>query len=378
MTPGVSSRGGARPTSAGACPDCLRRSWLLGRLSGHLDRMPDPVDGALGLSDSDLIDGVGGRQADLVRRELDAFDPAQQRRSCAETGVTAVCRCMPGYPHRLRDLSAPPAVLHIVGQAGVLNDLGGMVATRVSIAIVGARRGGPYALGVARDLSRGVAAAGCVVVSGMALGVDSAAHEGALAASGTTIAVLPCAPQRPYPRSRRALHRRIVDTGLVVSELGPGTAARRWMFPARNRIIAALSDLTVIVAAGAQSGAMVTARVAEDLGRHVGAVPGPVTSALSVGPHELLRRGAGLIGGTGDALHTLLGEAAAPPGRQPPAGLDDELGALLAAIGDGRDLSDAFSASGLDVREGMAALAALELVGYVRREAGGRYTAALR
>ncbi len=141
------------------------------------------------------------------------------------------------------DLEGEPAVLHVSGGIPRFLEL----AADGSVAIVGARRASPYALENARALARGLAGR-LTVISGMASGVDTAAHEGALHGRGGTIAVLASSPERPYPPSSRGLHREIIAAGAVVSELGPGVPARRWMFPARNRIIAALADMTVVVA----------------------------------------------------------------------------------------------------------------------------------
>jgi DNA processing protein len=358
------------------CDGCLARTWLLGRLAGHLDLVRARIEEVLELADEPLIAAVAGRKARVVGEELASFRATDARAQLAAAAVQAVCRCSPDYPPGLRQLPAPPAVLHWAG-------VGRPASEDPAVALVGARRAGPYGLDVAAELGRALAAAGVLVVSGLALGIDSAAHEGALSAGGATLAVLPCAPQRPYPASRRGLHRRILATGMAVSELGPGVAARRWMFPARNRIIAALAGATVVVAAGERSGALVTARAARELGRPVGAVPRPVRSPLSRGPHELLRQGSFLVAGPEDILDALLGPGRRPsahpsarrPGRRSHPGLEPELEGLLRAIAEGRSTTEAFAAAGLDAARGMAALAALELVGYVRRQPGGRYVA---
>jgi DNA processing protein len=209
----------------------------------------------------------------------------------------------------------------------------------------------------------------------MALGIDTAAHLGALDGESATIAVAPAGADRPYPASGRALHRRIRRIGAVVSELAPGVPVRRWMFPARNRIIAGLSAMTVVVQARTGSGALLTARCAADLGRAVGAVPGQVTVPLSAGPHELLRAGAQLVAGPQDVLDGLFGPGARyVPGLHRPL-LAPDLQALLDAIADGYDIREAFERAGLGADRGLAALASLELGGRVRREAGGRFSA---
>jgi DNA processing protein len=351
-----------------ACGACLRRTWLLGRLAGHLDRHRDRIDDLLTLADADLIDAIGGLRAGAIGEEYEHFDADLARMRGADAGLDRVCRCDEAYPAPLRDLAAPPAVLHVLGG---LDRLGRITAEPVA-AIVGSRHASPYGAEVAAEFGRALGAAGVTVVSGMAQGIDSAAHRGVLDAEGATIAVLAAGAERPYPASGRLLHRRIAQTGAVVSELGPGSEVRRWMFPARNRIIAALSGMTVVVQARAASGALVTANWARRLGRTVGAVPGPVTSRLSAGPHGLLRDGAILVQDVQQVLDGLfgVGERSAGPARR--GVLAPGLAALLEAIGDGHDQSAAFGLAGLDVDAGLAGLASLELGGWLRRGPGGR------
>jgi DNA processing protein len=163
-------------------------------------------------------------------------------------------------------------------------------------------------------------------------------------------------------------------TGAAVSELGPGVPVRRWMFPARNRIIAALADMTVLVAGRHRSGAIGTACEAELVGRKVGAVPGQITAPLSFGPHLMLRRGAILVAEPSDVTNAVFEDRPPlrPPSFDPPQ--DPDLVPLFEALADGFELRDAFTQAGLDAERGLATLAALEIGGYVRRQAGGRYT----
>src|ERR1700733_3601156 len=186
----------------------------------------------------------------------------------------------------------------------------------------------------------------------------------------------PCSPARPTappPAGKRALHRRIVAGGLAVSELGPGTSVRRWMFLARNRIIAALSSMTFVVEAREHSGSLVTARVAQELWRPVGAVPGRVTTPRAAGSNALLATGACLVRGTQDVLDHLYGAGVrqAVERRAEPA---PELRPLLAAIAEGHDTTAALARAGFSPDQGLAALAALELHGFVRRSHGGRFS----
>jgi DNA processing protein len=188
-----------------------------------------------------------------------------------------------------------------------------------------------------------------------------------------TVAVLPASADRPYPKANRRLYRELLTLGAAVSELPPTTRIRSWMFPARNRIIAGLTGMTVVVEAGTRSGSLVTARLARELGRPLGAVPGRVTSPQSTGSNALLKDGAALVRGAQDVLDLLFetGSRIAPVDYRPQ--LNPELSALLQAIGAGHDTAGALSRRGLLGERGLAALATLELSGYVRREAGGRY-----
>jgi DNA processing protein len=354
-----------------ACDDCLARVWLLARLAAHLDPVRGRIEELLALGSEELIAAVGGEHRASMARELDRFDPAGARRRAASVGVEAICRCDRHYPDRLRSLTQPPAVVHVAG--GLERFLG--LVREDPVAIVGARRASPYGTEVARALGRGLGAAGVTVVSGMALGVDSAAHTGALAGGGGTVAVLPAGAERPYPATKRALHRRIRETGATISELPPGADVWRWMFPARNRLIAAVAAMTVVVEAGERSGSLVTARVAGALGRPVGAVPGRVTSPLAAGPNALLASGAHVVRGPQDVLDQIFGAGVRTIRLDDRAPLEPPLGDLLSAIAAGADTESALSRAGLDVAEGLAALASLELGGYVRREQGGRFTA---
>jgi DNA processing protein len=237
------------------------------------------------------------------------------------------------------------------------------------------RRASSYGRDVARALARDLAAAGVPVVSGMALGVDSDAHAGALDAGGLTVAVLASGADVPYPPSKRRLYEEIRRRGLVVSEMPPGFRARKWCFPARNRIIAGLGDLTIVVEAAERSGSLITADLAAKIGREVAAVPGPVTSPGAAGTNALLRDGATLVRNAQDVLDALFGVGNAPPPRRRTAdGLDPPLRLLLDAVAHGRDTVAALAGASPDQAEAaLVGLTELELRGLVRREPGGRY-----
>ena len=358
-----------RDNGGRACDDCLRTSWLLARLAGHLEYAHARIDEVLGLRDDQLIAAFGGNKRDAIERERERVDVDAARGRCRAGGVEVICCCDDDYPLRLRDLDGPPAVLHVAGGLERFLDL----AARDPVAIVGSRAASPYGIGVARSLGASLGRAGVTVLSGMAHGVDAAAHLGALDADAPTIAVLPGPADRPYPATRRALYRRVVATGAAVSELPPGTPVRRWMFPARNRIIAALASMTVVVEAGERSGSLVTAGFARRLGRRVGAVPGQITRPQALGSNALLADGAALVRGPQDVLDALFGigvRAAADDDRPE---LSEELVLLLAGLADGHGATTALIRAGYEPDEGLAALASLELAGYVRREGGGRY-----
>ncbi|HEU4977989.1 MAG TPA: DNA-processing protein DprA [Solirubrobacteraceae bacterium] len=363
-----------------ACDDCLRRTWLIARLAGRIELARHerrPLREILALPDERLLAAVGGAEQDAIASALEGVEPEAMRAAAEEHGLEQVCRHEAGYPARLHDLVDAPAVLHVAGEAGALDRLAGgdLEEGARAVAVVGTRRASPDGLEVARGLGRGLGAAGVTVVSGMALGVDSAAHAGALETGGPTVAVLAGGAERAYPRSKRALRERIVHGGCVVSEMPPGSEAFRWCFPARNRLIAALGQMTVVVEAAERSGSLITAECATDIGREVGAVPGPVTSWRSRGTNALLRDGATLIRDTRDVLDAVLGVEAYAQGLPDPAvaGLEPRLRAVLGSVEGGRDTVAALAAAGQDARAVLGALTELELLGLLRRAPGGRY-----
>jgi DNA processing protein len=263
------------------------------------------------------------------------------------------------YPPLLAELFDPPERLHVRGDRGVL--------TEPAIAIVGARSCSPYGAQVARGLARELAAAGLVIVSGLARGIDGEAHRGALDAGGRTVAVLGCGIDRDYPRSHSELARRIRARGAVASEYPPGVEPAPWRFPARNRIIAGLCLATIVVEARERSGALITADFALELGREVFAVPGEITSMLSAGTNDLLRQGAAPLLSAHDVF-AALGFEPAPPS---PPQVSRAATAILALLADGARDADALSrASGRSSAEIAAALVELELAGCIAQGDG--------
>jgi DNA processing protein len=357
-----------------ACADCLARTWLIARLAGsieiarhHRRRLRE----ILALPNEKLIAGLGGVRAGEISDELERLDIDALREAVDRAGLDAICRHSDGYPARLTDLVDAPTVLFVAGGAHRLVAMAGGDLERGprAVAVVGTRRASPDGLEVATSLGRGLAAAGVTVVSGMALGVDSAAHAGAVVAGGRTIAVLAGGADVPYPPTKARLYDRIIERGCVVAELPPGFIARRWCFPARNRIIAALAHSTVVVEAARRSGSLITAEIATDLGRDVGAVPGPVTAWRSAGTNALLRDGASLIRDAGDALDVAVGIERHDPA---PLHLPPRLRDLLREVADGRDTLAALTRSPSDVHPTLGALTELELLGHLRRAPGGR------
>jgi DNA processing protein len=274
-----------------------------------------------------------------------------------------------GYPAPLLELDDAPDALHGLGSEELVRGLAGDCA----VTIVGSRHPSSYGLEVAEELGYLLAAAGLVVVSGMALGIDAAAHRGALEAGGSTIAVLGGGPDVVYPRSERRLYERIVASGAVVSEMPPGTAPGPGCFPRRNRIMAALGAMTVVVEAAQPSGSLITAERASRLGREVGAVPGRVTSRVASGTNALLADGAAVIREAQDVLDRLLGVGMQSAHRVGPE-LDRELARVVEAVDGGASTPDAAAlAVGVSATDAAVALARLELLGYIRADSAGRY-----
>ncbi|HEX7299799.1 MAG TPA: DNA-processing protein DprA, partial [Solirubrobacteraceae bacterium] len=294
------------------------------------------------------------------------------REAVDAAGLEATCRHDAAYPARLGELADAPPALYVAGGVRRFVELAGgdLQQGARAVAVVGTRRASPDGLEVAAALGRGLASAGVTVVSGMALGVDSAAHAGAVARTGRTVAVLAGGADVPYPPTKARLYRRILERGCVVAELPPGFVAMRWCFPARNRIIAALAHTTVVVEAARRSGSLITAEIASDLGREVGAVPGPVTAWRAAGTNALLRDGATLIRDTSDVLDATIGIGSHEAALHH---LTPGLRELLVAVADGRDTLAALTRSPTEAGPILAALTELELLGHLRRVPGGRY-----
>ena len=240
------------------------------------------------------------------------FDERAYLERLVAGGYRFLQRSAPGFPPLLRAIHDPPAGLFLRGDGDA------EILARPAVAVVGARACSGYGASVARSLGRELAAAGLVVVSGLARGIDAEAHRGALEAEGTTVAVLGCGVDRDYPAAHAELACRVADAGLIVAEYAPGVEPAPWRFPARNRVVAGLCAATVVVEARERSGALITADLALEEGREVFAVPGEITSSLSAGTNALLKLGAAPLTSAADVLASFGIEPEAVEGEASP------------------------------------------------------------
>ena len=302
--PGCGPRSAPPATGEAAAAITLRGLPGVGpaRLRALVDRFGSPR-AALEGNRADFAEVAGRGAAGKRRSGRPTRVAGRIVEQCAAAGVTTLVYGCPGYPRSLGDLSAPPSVLFALGRTELLREPG--------VAIVGSRRATAYGRRVARQLGARIAARGRCVVSGMAMGIDAAAHRGAL--PGPTAAVLGSGVDVVSPPRNERLYREIVDRGVVVSEYNPGVRAEPHHFPTRNRLIAALASDVVIVEASRKSGALITAGMALDLGREVHAVPGPIDRPTSEGTNRLIADGAGVIVDTG--LDDACLHSAPPPGE---------------------------------------------------------------
>ncbi len=293
-------------TQNDACPECLRRSWLLAMLGPYIERSSvyrgtSVASALLPLTDEELVGQVAPEQTTQLLAALAETGEDEMLATIDDADCWALCRHSGRFPEALREIPAAPRALIGRGDPCILEN---HPADR-TVAIIGSRRATSYGREVARSLGCELGKVGVLVVSGLAFGIDACAHRGALDVGAPTVAVLASGPDTPYPAAHRNLWRNITEHGAVVSELPPGATPWRWSFPARNRIIAGLAGMTVVVEAAARSGSLVSARLALEAGRELGAVPGPVSSRPSIGPNQLLADGAHVVRDAADALEVL-------------------------------------------------------------------------
>jgi len=304
---------------------------------------------------------LGAELAHAYRRVRETGEAARVQERAAALGVRPVGLWEADYPPTLRHLADPPPLVYLKG---------GWRGDRPAVAVVGSRKAQPWALDFARGLARSLAEAGVGVVSGLARGVDTAAHEGALAGGGATLAVLGSGVDVVYPPENAELAARMT----LMSELPLGSGPSAGSFPRRNRLIAALADAVVIVQAPEKSGALITAALAAELGREVLAVPGRPSDWASRGSNRLLADGAGVVQEPGDVLEAL--GLAGRPAEAPPEP-EGAAGRLWRALRErGEALPDDLALDlGLAAAEVLGLLTRLELSGHVRALPGGRYEA---
>lgn len=361
-----------------ACIECLTRARLLEALAGRIETLASrgerPARQLLTLGDDDLLQVAGvaeeARPEFLVDARAAAHADAER---LLDGGV--VCIHDERYPERLRDLPDPPRALFHTGPLDRLQRLSG----ERPVAIVGSRRPSTHAQEASHLLGRRLAAAGITVVSGMAFGIDAACHRGALEGGDTVVAVLASGADRASPVGNRALYKQLRTAGTVISEMPWGASPWRWLFPARNRIMAALSEMTVVVEATERSGSLITSEFAEDLDRTVAAMPGPAGARLTEGNNKLLKDGCLVVRYAQDVLDELyrVGTLSArdPDSARLPIDGDPLLGSLLDAVEVGESVGQMARRSGLPARELRAALARLEGTGLIRRAGLGGYVA---
>jgi DNA processing protein len=334
---------------------------------------PDPADAwRVGTAELENLEGWGpGAAAGLaaVRRNREAQAEAETEwERGRQAGLRLVALPDLDYPVRLRLTQNPPPYFW---QAGPW-----VPDARPMVAVVGTRKPTAYGLAVAERFGRDLAQAGAVVVSGMARGIDCAAHRGALEAGGTTIAVLGGGADICYPREAGPLYRAIRATGAVLSEQPPGAEPRAEFFPERNRIISGLADGIVVVEAGDKSGTLITVSQALSQGRDVFAVPGAITNPMAAGPHRMIREGAALVTSVAEVMAELRPVAGGrPAGPKPaPLQLDPDQSRLLGWMGtDPRWAGDLAEACGMAASQVQGLLTLLELRGLVRQLPGGQY-----
>jgi DNA processing protein len=241
--------------------------------------------------------GVAGGVAQSIASGCSFEDAVIQQQKMLEAEVGLVALSDPRYPAKLREVFDPPVVLFVRGRVELLGSL--------MLAVVGTRRPTPYGMAVTERLAADLARAGLTIVSGMARGIDTAAHKGALSAGGDTVAVLGCGVDVVYPSENRRLAAELAEKGLIVSEFPMGAPAYPQNFPIRNRIISGMSAGVVVVEGAEFSGSSITARLAMDQGREVFAIPGNITSKLSWGPNLLIKQGAKLVQEWNDVIAEL-------------------------------------------------------------------------
>ena len=374
--------GGPRPAGAGA-DAALAFAWFMGGVINRplppLRRLASSVAGMTtaglwSLPDAELA--ALFRLTALERERLAAFrtgfSPAARRAELERVGVRFAALGEAAYPRCLEELFDPAPGIFAIGGLEPLARLGRLTAGR-RLAVVGARAASRYGLDAAEHLAGALTTAGVCIVSGLAYGIDAAAHQAAIENAGATIAVLGCGPDRIYPRAHAALYRQILKSGVIISEYPPGTGPLPWRFPARNRIIAGISEGVVVVEAREKSGALITADFCLEQGKEVFAVPGSIFAEQSAGPHRLIRNGATPATRPEDVFEAL---GIAVSGRESEATVslgEDEMRLLGEMAAEYRHLDVLAETAGLASGAAAAAMVALEVKGLARHAPGRGY-----
>jgi DNA processing protein len=315
------------------------------------------------------VEGVGRALADNIARWQDFADPAAELKKAADLGAHVITAQDDEYPSALREIHDPPIVLYVRGR---LTD-----RDRHTVAVVGSRKCSHYATECAKKLSFQMAYAGLTVVSGLARGIDTAAHQGALAAKGRTIAVIGSGLGELYPPENAELAERIAASGAVISEFPIDTKPDRQTFPIRNRIVTGMSFGVLVVEAGANSGALISANMAAEQGRTLYAVPGRIDSPSALGSNRLIQQGAKLVIGVDDILDDLplvFRNKPDLPAAAPVADLTPDQQKILDAIGtDEAALDSVIATSGLTAAAVSSTLLALEMRRLVKQLPGKRF-----
>ncbi len=316
------------------------------------------------------VEGVGPKLSASIAAARDEIDAEAEIELCQQAGVAIVTQGDPQYPRALKEIVDPPAVLFVRGQWEPRD--------AVAVAIVGTRHATQYGLRQAERLAGSLARAGVTIASGLARGIDAAAHRGALAAGGRTIAVLGSGLLNVYPPEHKGLADEVARSGAVFSEAPPRAAPMAGVFPQRNRIISGLSLGVIVVEAGERSGALITARHAMEQGREVFAVPGRIDDRSSHGCHRLIRDGAKLVQSPEDVLEELgplvepalggEGQVVRHPAELLLEGV--ELQVLAAIGGDATAIDDVVAATGLSPAQVLATISVLEMRHVIRRLSG--------
>jgi len=335
-----------------------------------LDALESPAR-ILSATESELrqVEGVGAEVAASIRGWEARVDLADELGLVKESGARVVTMRSPEYPAALREIHDPPVVLYILGSL--------LERDRHAVGVVGTRKPSHYGSECAKKLSYQLANAGITIVSGLARGVDTFAHQGALAAKGRTVAVIGSGLLAIYPPENRDLAEKIAASGAVVSEFSMRVKPDRQTFPMRNRIISGCSFGVLVIEAGGRSGALISAGQAGEQGRSVYAVPGRIDQPNAIGTNRLIQQGAKLVLSAGDILDDMGMLFAEPQTLEPspaPAGLAGAESAVYEAIGDEETHIDEITLrSGLPTHVVSSTLLALEMKTLVRQRPGGRF-----